>query len=44
MEGNADKSKYIVMSRNHDAARSHTINADNNSFEWMEQFEKLEQN
>jgi hypothetical protein len=34
----ADKSKYVVMSRNQDAGRSHSIKFDNSSFEMMEEF------
>jgi hypothetical protein len=37
LEINADKSKYTVMSRDQDAARSHNRKTDNSSFEWMEQ-------
>jgi hypothetical protein len=33
LEVNADKTKYMVMSRDHNAGRSHNIKIDNNSFE-----------
>jgi len=38
VEVNADKTKYMFMSRDQDAGRSHSINIDNNSFEMMEEF------
>jgi len=38
LEVNADKSKYIAMSRDQDAGRSHSIKTDNNSFERVEEF------
>ena len=40
-EVNADKSKYMVMSRNQNAERSHSINIDNSSSERMEEFKYL---
>ena len=43
IEVNADKSKYIVMSRDQDAGRSHSVKIDNNSFERVEEF-KIENN
>jgi len=36
LEVNADKTKYIVMSRDQNAVRSHTINIDNKFFESLE--------
>jgi hypothetical protein len=36
LEVNADKTKYMVMSRDQNAGRSHTINIDNKSFERVE--------
>jgi hypothetical protein len=33
LEVNADKTKYMVMSRDHNAERSHNLKNDNNSFE-----------
>jgi hypothetical protein len=41
LEVNADKTKYMVMSRDQDAGRSHSINIDSISFEWMEEFKYL---
>ena len=38
---NADKTKYMVMSRDHNAGRSHNIKLDNSSFERKEQFKYL---
>jgi len=35
---NYDKSKYIVLSRDQNAGRSHSINADNSSIEMAEDF------
>jgi hypothetical protein len=35
-EVNADKTKYMVMSRNQNAGRSHNIQTDNSSFERVE--------
>jgi len=37
----ADKAKYMVMSRDQNAGRSHDINIDNNSFERLEEFKYL---
>jgi len=34
---NADKTKYMVMSRDQNAGRSHSIKFDNNSFERVEE-------
>jgi hypothetical protein len=37
----ADKTKHMVMSRDQDERRSHSIRADNSSFERVEEFEHL---
>ena len=36
LEVNADETKYMVMSRDQDAGRSHSIKTDNSSFERVE--------
>ena len=41
LEVNADKTKYMVMSREQTARRSHTMRIDNRSFERVEQFKYL---
>jgi len=41
LEVNADKTKYVVMSRDQNAGRSHNIKTDNTSFEWVEEFKYL---
>ena len=41
LEVNVDKTKYMVMSRDQNAGRSHCINNDNSSFERMEEFKYL---
>jgi len=41
LEVNADKIKYMVMSRNQNAGRSHNIKIDNSSFERVEEFKYL---
>ena len=41
LEVNADKTKYIVMSRDQNAGRSHNIKIDNSFFERQEQFKYL---
>ena len=41
LEVNADKTKYMVMSRDQNAGWSHSINIDNSSFERVEQFNYL---
>jgi len=41
LEVNADKTKYMVMSRDQDAGRSHGVKTDNSSFEKMEEFKYL---
>ena len=38
LEVNADKTKYMVMSRYQDAGRSYSIKIDNSSFERVEEF------
>jgi hypothetical protein len=35
---NADKTKYVVMSRDQNAGQSHSIKTDNSSFERVEEF------
>ena len=40
-EVNADKTKYVVMSRDQNAGRSHSIKIDNSSFERVEEFKHL---
>jgi len=41
LEVNADKTKYMVISRDQNAGRSHNIQIDNNSFEWVGEFKYL---
>ena len=41
LEVNADKTKYMVMSRDQNARRSHRIKTDNSSFERVEEFKCL---
>jgi len=41
LEGNADKTKYMEMSRNQNAGRSHSIKIDNSSFARVEKFKYL---
>ena len=41
LELNADKTKYMVMPRDHDAGRSHCMKTDNNSFERVEELKYL---
>jgi hypothetical protein len=41
LEVNAEKSKYMVMSRDQNAGQNHNIKADKKSFEWVEQFKYL---
>ena len=41
LEVNADKTKYMVMSRDQNAGRSHSMNTDNSSFERVEEFKYL---
>jgi hypothetical protein len=44
LEVNADKTKYMVMSRDRNAGRSHIINIEISSFERVEEFKYLEKN
>ena len=41
LEVSADKTKYMAMSRNQNAGRSHHIKNDNRSFERVEDFKYL---
>jgi len=41
LEVNADKTKYIVMSGDQNAGRSHSMKTGNNSFERVEEFRYL---
>ena len=41
LEGNADKTKYMVMSRDQNAGRIHSIKNDNSAFEMVEEFKCL---
>ena len=41
LEGNVDKSQYMVMSGDQNAGGSHNIKIDNGSFERVEQFKYL---
>jgi len=41
LEVNADKTKYMVMSRDQNAGRSHSMKSDNGSFERVEEFKHL---
>jgi len=41
LEKNADKTKYMVMSRDQDAGRNHSIEIDNSCFERVEEFKYL---
>jgi hypothetical protein len=41
LEVNADKTKYMFMTRDKNVGRSHNIKIDNNSFERVEQFRYL---
>ena len=42
LEVNADKTKYMIMSGDQNAGRSHSIKFDNSSFESVEEFQYLE--
>ena len=44
LEVSADKMKYVVMSRDQNAGRSHSIKTDNRSFERVEEFKYLGRN
>jgi hypothetical protein len=41
LEVNADKSKYMVMSRDQNVGRTHNMKIDNSSFERVEEFRYL---
>jgi hypothetical protein len=41
LEVNADKTKYMVTSRDQGAGRSHSMKINNSSFEWVEEFKYL---
>jgi hypothetical protein len=41
LEVNADKTKHMVMSRDQNAGRNHSIKIDNSSFESVEEFKYL---
>jgi hypothetical protein len=41
LEVNADKTKYMVMSRDQKAGRNHRIKIDNSSFERVEEYKYL---
>ena len=41
LEVNADKTKYMAMSRYQNAGRSHSMKSDNSSFEKVEEFKYL---
>jgi hypothetical protein len=41
LEVNAEKTKYMVMSRNQNAGHNHNIKTDSKSFESLEEFEYL---
>jgi hypothetical protein len=41
LEVNADKTKYMVMSRDRNAGRRHSVKIDNNSIEKVEEFKYL---
>ena len=41
LEVNADKIKYMVMSRDQNAGRTHSMKIDNSSFERVDEFKYL---
>jgi len=41
LEVNADKTKYMIMSRDQNAGRSHSMKIDNSSTERVEEFKYL---
>jgi hypothetical protein len=43
LEVNPDKTKYVVMSRDQNAGRSHNLKTENSSFERVKQFKIWEQ-
>ena len=42
LDVNADKTKYMIMSRDQNTGRSHCMNIDNSSIERVEEFKYLE--
>jgi hypothetical protein len=44
LEINVDKTKYMVISRDQNAGRNHSIKTDNSFFERVEQFKYLATN
>ena len=44
LEVNADESKYMVISRNQNAGRSHNIKNDNSTLERVEEFKMFRNN
>jgi hypothetical protein len=44
LEVNADNTKYMIMCRDQNAGRSHSLKIDNSSFERVEEFKYLETN
>jgi len=42
LEVNADKTRYLVMSQDQNARRSHSIEIDNSSFERFDEFKYQE--
>jgi len=44
LEVSADKTKYMVMSRNQNAGRIHSVRIDNSTFERVEKFKYLGNN
>ena len=43
LEVNADKTKYMVMSRDQNAGRTHSVKIDNSAFERVDEFKYWEQ-
>ena len=43
LEVSADKTKYVVMSRDQNAGRNHSVRIDNSTFERVEEFKFWEQ-
>jgi hypothetical protein len=41
LEVNADKTKYMIVSRDQNAGRTHSMKIDNSSFERMDEFKYL---
>ena len=42
LEVNADKTKHVVMSRDQNSGRNHSVRTDNSTFERVEDFKYLE--